>query len=371
MHTVNSILSSAYQRGVHETERIWSFFQGRRISDLTFLPTPSWSKVKAAALILLLASAPTIQAWDAPVCRGQICEVKDAEPGLVGLFYGRLQVSHPLLKPYLKIDALTGHYGRYIETGRPITIDDDFPRDSRDLLDFHATSIAGVVLAQKNLQLVPLSFTCYGDYKCTPEEQKQLMVRLFGYARSRSVDVLILPTAILEGDISCEDFEAYSQFGGIVVASAGNDGKPVEAVMLFPQNVASKNTLLVGTVDPEGQIESASNYGKKVMFFVNPYYRHTVATPCFIGKTACTYEKGKDERNFGTAVSAAILGRTVARMRRIDSNLNIEEIKHVLKLTGKPLPKQKRAVGQKGYIIDEEKAVAYTANTMRHRRYTS
>jgi hypothetical protein len=276
-----------------------------------------------------------------------------SKPGIVGLFDVDIQISHPRIAPHLEPEPVTGHLGRKMMSGEPLTKNHPFPQTTQDLNLYHATAMAGVIVENSDLKLVPLVLSDSNPSQKLPH----IHVDLLEYAVRRGINILIYPITTPIQSISQISYNAYAAFPGIIVAAAGNFGMAVENSRLFPQSLEFANTLLVGSVDRHGQIEKISNYGKNVEFYLDPSRIHTLAVPCFEGKTECEMAFAPGRNGYGTSIGCSILGKTIAQMQQIDPKLRLNQIKEILRKTGKALPQQKRTKGQKGTIVNVEKAL--------------
>ncbi len=136
---------------------------------------------------------------------------------------------------------------------------------------------------------------------------------------------------------------AYSM-GCIMVASAGNDGEIVDH---FPSDYPE--VISVGATTRENKIGRSSNFGQRIDIYAPGYDIFTLDL--------------NNSYKFvnGTSFSAPIVSGVIALLMELNQNLSAEDVKSILKATGKSLNQDKKSFGQN--LVNANDAVGFVGTS--------
>ena len=200
----------------------------------------------------------------------------------------------------------------------------------------HGTHVAGTVAASANgvgvvgvapnVKVMALKFGCGASGNASTENA----VRALAYARKMGVRIANYSYGYLGGPSQAQK-DAIENYGGLFVASAGNDSVNNDQNVNFagyPSSYDSPNILAVAAVDNRGSLAWFSNYGATKVDISAPGVDILSTLP---GSTYDFWD--------GTSMAAPHVTGTAALVASVNSGLldDAAAIKKVIMDTGKPL----------------------------------
>jgi subtilisin family serine protease len=185
---------------------------------------------------------------------------------------------------------------------------------------------AGVVGVAPNVKVMALKFGCGASGNASSEN----VIRALAYARMMGVRIANYSYGYLGGPSQAQK-DAIENYGGLFVASAGNDSHNNDGnanFTAYPSSYDLPNILAVAAVDNRGSLGDFSNYGATTVDISAPGVDILSTLP------GSSYDFWN-----GTSMAAPHVTGTAALVASVNSGLldDVAAIKKVIMDTGKPL----------------------------------
>ncbi len=194
--------------------------------------------------------------------------------------------------------------------------------------DGHGTHVAGIIGAKGNnnqgitgivwnTSLIPLRVSYTGTSMGIDK-----IIQAIQYAEENQIPILNMSCS---GDgFSRSFYDAINMYSGLVVASAGNDGKITDNNLFFPGGFDCDNIICVANLDQNGKLHSSSNYGNITTDLAAPG-TNIVSTYPVSGNVQELYV-----RLTGTSMAAPHVAGVAALLLSYNSNLSPYQIKRAI-----------------------------------------